>query len=125
MSSPPKANRTSAVTTAVATIRRPTARCVSASKFLVFSRNGTSAILGPIPISKSSRSFATSSKSITEKSIKGPRCLACLASDGAIRPLTTTSTEAMVGTIYMSRHDGQARGAWASLDEPALQWPAF
>jgi len=76
MSSAPKANRTSAVTTAVTTIRRPTARCVSASKFLVFSRNGTSAILGPIPISKSRRSFATSAESITEKFMKA-RCPAC------------------------------------------------
>ena len=67
ISSAPKANRTSAVTTAVTTIRRPMARCVSASKCLVFSRNGTSAILGPIPISKSRRSFVTSSKSMTEK----------------------------------------------------------
>ena len=32
------------------TIRRPMARCVSASKFLVFSRNGTSAIFGPMII---------------------------------------------------------------------------
>ena len=44
MSKPPKANRTRAVTTAVTTIRRPTARCVSASKCFVFSRKGTSAI---------------------------------------------------------------------------------
>ncbi len=55
MSSPPKANRTSAVTTAVTTIRRPTARCVSELNCFVFSRNGTSAILGPIPISKSKK----------------------------------------------------------------------
>ena len=68
MSKPPKANRTRAVTTAVTTIRRPTARCVSASKCLVFSRKGTSAIFGPIPISKSRSSLVTSSKSIIEKS---------------------------------------------------------
>ena len=55
--------------TAILTIRRPTARCVSASKCLVFSRNGTSAIFGPMPMSKSRTSFATSSRLITEKSI--------------------------------------------------------
>ena len=67
MSSAPVANRMTAVTTAVTTIRRPMARCVSESKCLVFSRNGTNAILGPIPMSKSRRSFTITS--VSEKSI--------------------------------------------------------
>ena len=87
MSKPPKANRTSAVTTAVTTICRPTARCVAASKCFVFSRNGTSAIFGPIPISKSRRSFVTSSKLITEKSNENPLSR-YQASGGAIYTLT-------------------------------------
>jgi len=50
-------------------IRRPTARCVSASRCLVFSRNGTRATLGPIPISRSRSSLTTSPASITAKFI--------------------------------------------------------
>src|SRR5215207_5716258 len=72
MRNAPVANRIIAVTTAVQTIRRPTARCVFASKCLVFSRNGTKAILGPMPISRSRSSFVTNSTSITEKSIQSP-----------------------------------------------------
>src|SRR5208337_4070908 len=63
-------NSTMAVTTAVRTIRRPTARCVSASRCLVFSRNGTRATLGPMPISRSRSSLTTSPVSITAKFIE-------------------------------------------------------
>src|ERR1700741_282521 len=58
-----------AVITAVTTIRRPTDRCVSASRSLVFSRNGTRATLGPMPTSRSRSSLTTSTASITAKFI--------------------------------------------------------
>ena len=63
------ASSTMAVTTAVTTIRRPTARCVAASRCLVFARNGTRATWGPMPISRSRSSLTTSSASTTAKFI--------------------------------------------------------
>ena len=72
MRSAPMAKITRAVTTAVRTISRPVARCSSGDMPLVLSRNGTSAIFGPSPISRSSRSLATSSMSMLPKSMVLP-----------------------------------------------------
>ena len=70
------AKMTRAVTTAVRTISRPVARCSSGDMPLVLSRNGTSAIFGPSPISRSSRSLPTSSVSMLLKSMILPSPLA-------------------------------------------------
>lgn len=68
----PVAKMIRAATVAVTTIWRPIGAFVAASKVWVISKNGTSAIVGPVPTSSNRRSFATRRASMAVKSMQYP-----------------------------------------------------
>ena len=73
VSSSPSATRATAATAAVVSIFRVTRALVAASMSAVMSRNGTSAIFGPIPISsRKNRSIATVRLSFVSKAAAAP-----------------------------------------------------